>query len=78
MSDNKDNVVKVNFGETEAKDIESLIEKLRDIDFDDLVIIGTKDEDAFMIHTGFKSRMKMIGSIEGLKLWLWAKGYGDT
>ena len=70
----KDNVVQGNFSVEEATDLDNLYEKLKDMDLDTIVVIGSKGEHAFMAHTGFDSRMKMLGSIEALKMWLWNQG----
>jgi len=74
MSEKKDNVVRGKFGVLED-DKEHLLQTLSEMDLDDVLIIGLKGQDTFMAHTDFESRMKLIGAMENLKMWLWTQGY---
>lgn len=70
-----DNVI--NFGkyrEEEASDTETLINSVGEMDFDEVLVLGLKDNEVYLAHTPFDSRLKLMGAVSGMEHWLWTKG----
>ena len=62
-----DNVVKAFFNKKEATK-QAIIDGIDSIDFDKLVLIGTKDEGVYISYTGVGNTLELIGLVELLKL----------
>lgn len=62
-----DNVVNVTFNRKEATR-QAIVEGIERMDFDKLVLIGTKGGDIYTSYTGIENTLELIGLVEMVKM----------
>lgn len=61
------NIVHTTFNK-QTRSKEKLLETVRDMNFDNIVLIGTKGNDIYAVHTGLSDVVELIGLLELVKM----------
>lgn len=67
MEEETSNVLHTTFNK-QTRSKEKLLETVRKMDFENIVLIGTKDNDVYAVHTGVSDVVELIGLLEIVKI----------
>lgn len=67
MEEETSNVLHTAF-DKQTRSKEKLLETVREMDFESIVLIGTKDNDVYAVHTGVSDVVELIALLEIVKI----------
>ena len=67
MSEEQSNIVKVSWNRKENTQ-QAILDKIVEMSFDSLVLVGTKDGEIYTVHSGVEDMVTLTGLLEVVKL----------